>query len=168
MPLIQFVDGATNWIKGISLIAEIMPQCQMECFTVQFLTVQFLISTELIKIYMLESTHQKMVNYNYRFCITCHLLNLNMPWDSVWFVYAGSPSITSFWFDRNTITLICTSTCDPPTTVIWRRNGALVDETSYWQTQIVVDQMTATYKNHIRTYSALMKEAMLVSILLVK
>ena len=54
------------------LIAETMPQYQMECFTVQFL-----ISTELIKIYMLESTHQKMVNYNI-VCITCHLLNLKL------------------------------------------------------------------------------------------
>ena len=33
-------------------IAETMPQCQMECFTVQYLTLM-----ELIKKYTLESTH---------------------------------------------------------------------------------------------------------------
>ena len=38
-------------------IAETMPQYQMECFTVQFL-----ISMELIKKYMLDYIHWKMVN----------------------------------------------------------------------------------------------------------
>ena len=67
-------------------------------------------------------------------------------------MHAGSPSIISLLFDRNTTTtLICTSIGGPPTAVTWRRNGVLVDETSYWQTQIIVDPVTATYTNILST-----------------
>ena len=60
---------------------------------------------------------------------------------------AGSPSITSLLFDRNSTTLTCTSTGGPPTTVTWKRNGVLVDDSLYQQSQTVVDSETATYEN---------------------
>ena len=62
-------------------------------------------------------------------------------------MHAGSPSVISLLFDGNTTTLVCTSTGGPPTTVTWRRNGAFVDGSIYWQTQIVMDSVTATYEN---------------------
>ena len=63
-------------------------------------------------------------------------------------MHVGSPSVTSLLFDRNTTALVCTSTGGPPTTVTWRRNDALVaDGSLYWQTQIAMDSVTATYEN---------------------
>ena len=59
----------------------------------------------------------------------------------------GSPSITSLRFDRNSTTLTCTSTGGPPTTVTWRRNGVLVNDSLYQQNQRVVNTETATYEN---------------------
>ena len=66
-------------------------------------------------------------------------------------MHTGSPSIISFLFERNTTTLICTSTGGPPTTITWRRNGVPVDERLFWQIQIVVDSVTATYENILDT-----------------
>ena len=66
-------------------------------------------------------------------------------------MHAGSPSIISFQFERNTTTLICTSTGGPPTNITWRRNGVHVDERLFWQTQIVVDSVTATYESILDT-----------------
>ena len=59
----------------------------------------------------------------------------------------GSPSITSLVFNRNSTTLTCTSTGGPPTTVAWRRNGVLVNDSLYQQSQRVVNTETATYEN---------------------
>ena len=62
---------------------------------------------------------------------------------------SGSPSITGLLYNRSTLTLTCTSTGGPATTVTWRKNGAVVevDETTYHQSQRVVDTRTATYEN---------------------
>ena len=59
----------------------------------------------------------------------------------------GSPSITALRFDRNSTTLTCTSTGGPPTTVTWRRNGVLLNDSLYQQSQRVVNTQTATYEN---------------------
>ena len=59
----------------------------------------------------------------------------------------GIPSITSVRLDRNTTTLTCTSTGGPPTTVTWRKNGTLVDDSLFQQSQRVVDTENATYEN---------------------
>ena len=61
--------------------------------------------------------------------------------------HLGSPSITSVLFDRNTTTLTCTSTGGPPTTVTWRKNGVLVNDSLYHQSQRVVNTESATYEN---------------------
>ena len=50
-------------------------------------------------------------------------------------------------FDRNLTTLTCFSTGGPPTTVTWRKNGVLVNESLYEQSQRLVDAVTATYEN---------------------
>ena len=62
---------------------------------------------------------------------------------------SGSPSITGLLYNRSTLTLTCTSTGGPATTVTWRKNGAVVevDGTIYHQSQRVVDTSTATYEN---------------------
>ena len=62
-------------------------------------------------------------------------------------VNSGSPTITGLLYNRSTLTLTCTSTGGPATTVTWRKNGAAVevDGTSYHQSQRVVNARTATY-----------------------
>ena len=62
---------------------------------------------------------------------------------------SGSPSIIGLLYNRSTLTLTCTSTGGPATTVTWRKNGAVVevDGTTYHQSQRVVDTRTATYEN---------------------
>ena len=62
---------------------------------------------------------------------------------------SGSPSITGLLYNRSTVTLTCTSTGGPATTVTWRKNGAVleVDGTIYHQSQRVVNARTATYEN---------------------
>ena len=62
-------------------------------------------------------------------------------------VVAGSPFITSLLFDRNSTTLICTSTGGPPTTVTWRKNGVPVNTSLYEQSQRLVDAERATYQS---------------------
>ena len=64
-------------------------------------------------------------------------------------VNSSSPSITGLLYDRFTLTLTCTSSGGPATTVTWRKNGAVVevDGTSYHQSQRVVNTTTATYEN---------------------
>ena len=48
------------------------------------------------------------------------------------YVYlTGSPSIHSVIFDRNSTTLIRTSTGGPPTTVTWRKNNTPVNLSIY-------------------------------------
>ena len=62
-------------------------------------------------------------------------------------IRAGSPSITSVLFDRESTTLTCTSTGGPPTSVTWRKNGVPVSNSLYQQSQRVVDTESATYEN---------------------
>ena len=50
-------------------------------------------------------------------------------------------------FDRNSTTLICTSTGGPPTTVTWRKNGVPVNISLYEQSQRLVDAVEATYQS---------------------
>ena len=54
--------------------------------------------------------------------------------------------ITSLLYDRNT-TLTCTSTGGPPTTVTWRKNGILVDDSVYERSQRLVFSENSTYEN---------------------
>ena len=64
---------------------------------------------------------------------------------------SGSPIITGLLYNRSTLTLTCTSTGGPATTVTWRKNGAVVevDGTTYHQSQRVVNTTTATYENFL-------------------
>ena len=66
-------------------------------------------------------------------------------------MFTGSPAIKFLLFERNRTTLICISSGGPPTSVTWRKNGILVVDSLYRQTQIVVDPMMATYKNILST-----------------
>ena len=63
------------------------------------------------------------------------------------YIALGSPSVTSLFLNRSAMTLTCTSTGGPPTTVTWRKNGVLVNDTLFHQSQRVVDTNTATYEN---------------------
>ena len=64
-------------------------------------------------------------------------------------LHAGSPSITSVLFDRNSTTLTCTSTGGPPTVVTWRKNGAVVNTSNsvYEQSQRLVDAEDSNYES---------------------
>ena len=64
-----------------------------------------------------------------------------------YFLIAGSPSIISVVFDRNSTTLTCTSTGGPPTTVTWRKNGVPVNISLYEKSQRLVDAESATYQS---------------------
>ena len=60
---------------------------------------------------------------------------------------SGSPSITSLVYDNQSITLTCTSTGGPATTVTWRRDGTVITlSTTYQQTKRLTDNSTATYQ----------------------
>ena len=50
-------------------------------------------------------------------------------------------------FDRDLTTLIRTSTGGPPTTVTWRKDGVLVDDSRYMQSQRLLNAESATYEN---------------------
>ena len=66
-------------------------------------------------------------------------------------VNSGSPSITGLLYNRSTLTLTCTSTGGPATTVTWRKNGAVVevDGTSYSQSKQVIDSAMGTYNSQL-------------------
>lgn len=67
----------------------------------------------------------------------------------VYHMNSGSPMITSLMYNEFTLTLKCTSTGGPVTTVTWRKNGEEVgvDGTIYYQSQNVVNTTTAEYEN---------------------
>ena len=65
------------------------------------------------------------------------------------FVYpdAGSPNVTGLTYDDQSITLTCTSTGGPATTVTWRRDGVVITlNATYQQTKSLVDSVTSTYQ----------------------
>ena len=73
------------------------------------------------------------------------------------FVYTGSPSISGDIGYRSTDqTLTCTSTGGPATTVVWRQNCVIMQESdsNYTQSQNVINTQTATYENTLRVVGA--------------
>ena len=64
---------------------------------------------------------------------------------------SGSPSITGLLYNRSTLTLTCTSTGGPATTVTWRKNGAVVevDGSTYSQSKQVIDSAMGTYNSQL-------------------
>ena len=71
---------------------------------------------------------------------------------------SGSPSINGIFYDRFALTLTCTSSGGPATTVSWKKNGAIVDlqvnGTTYHQSKTVVNTTTATYENTLSSIDA--------------
>ena len=66
---------------------------------------------------------------------------------SLYFHRTGSPNITALTFNGSSNTLTCTSTSGPATTVIWRRNGAVITlNATHQQTKRVVDSTMGTYQ----------------------
>ncbi len=65
------------------------------------------------------------------------------------FSLLAPPSITSLTFDPDSITLTCTSTGSPATTVTWMKNGSplVIDGTTYSMEQTVTGRNTSTYDN---------------------
>ena len=51
--------------------------------------------------------------------------------------------------NRTTMSLTCTSTGGPPTTVTWRKNGVLVEDYLFHQSQRVVNTSIAVYENSL-------------------
>ena len=72
-------------------------------------------------------------------------------------LYAGSPSISDdISYSSDDQTLTCTSTGGPATTVIWRQNCVIIQESdsNYVQSQTVANTQTATYENTLRVVDA--------------
>ena len=59
------------------------------------------------------------------------------------------PNITSLTYNRENITLICTSTGGPATTVTWMNGNKIlrIDGSTYRQEQRILDRTHATYEN---------------------
>ena len=72
-------------------------------------------------------------------------------------LYAGSPSISGdISYSSDDQTLTCTSTGGPTTTVVWRQNCVILQESdsNYMQSQTVINTQTATYENTLRVVGA--------------
>ena len=71
----------------------------------------------------------------------------NLPQTLLLYVHTGIPNVTTFTFNGLSRTLTCTSTGGPPTTVTWRRDGAVITvNATYQQTKRVVDPIAGTYQ----------------------
>ena len=63
------------------------------------------------------------------------------------YIHAGSPNITNLTYNDQSMTLICTSTGGPATTVTWKRDGVVITHNAtYQQTKSLVDPVTGTYQ----------------------
>ena len=63
------------------------------------------------------------------------------------YVYTGSPIVTSLTFNSSTNTLTCTSIGGPPTNVTWRRDGVVITpNATHQQTQMLTDRATSIYQ----------------------
>ena len=63
---------------------------------------------------------------------------------------AGIVTVTEMDYDKSSLTLTCTSTGGPATTVTWTKDGApLTDKATYQQSQTITDTLTATYENRL-------------------
>ena len=83
------------------------------------------------------------MHVNYVTSVILSLLSKSTPWFSI----SGVPTATSLVYNETTRSLTCTSTGGPPTTVTWRRNGAVITiNATYQQTQVVTDPVTGTYQ----------------------
>lgn len=67
------------------------------------------------------------------------------------FCYASAlPKVSSLQLvtDSNSaLTLNCTSTGSPALTVVWRKDGGLIDFSTYTTSQIIRNQLLSTYDN---------------------
>ena len=71
--------------------------------------------------------------------------------------HAGSPSISGdISYSSDDQTLTCTSTGGPATTVVWRQNCVIIQESNsnYMQNQTVTNTQTATYENTLKVVDA--------------
>ena len=63
------------------------------------------------------------------------------------YIPAGSPNVTSLFFDVHSTTLTCTSTGGPTTTVTWRRDQVVITlNATHQQTKRLVDAVAGTYQ----------------------
>lgn len=63
---------------------------------------------------------------------------------------AGVVAVTDLNYEESSLTLICTSTGGPATTVTWTKDGAsLAAADTYQQSQTITDMLTATYENRL-------------------
>ena len=72
-------------------------------------------------------------------------------------IHAGSSSISGdISYSSADQTLTCTSTGGPATTVVWRQNCIILQESdsNYMQSQTVTNTQTATYENTLRVVGA--------------
>ena len=61
--------------------------------------------------------------------------------------HIGSPHVTNVGYNSQSRTLTCTSTGGPATTIIWRKDGAVITlNTTHQQIKRVVDPVMSTYQ----------------------
>ena len=78
--------------------------------------------------------------------------------------HAGSPNVTSLTFDDQSMTLTCTSTGGPATTVTWRRDRVVITlNATYQQTKRLVDAVNGTYQTVLTINSSVCQSDILGS-----
>ena len=91
-------------------------------------------------------------------CMSMHALYvglLDLFSECHFFTYTGSPNISGMTFDNVSQTLTCTSSGGPATTVTWRRNCLVLQNSSdFVQNQVVTNAALATYENTMRLNGA--------------
>ena len=79
----------------------------------------------------------------------CHFFHTILTYKLQFSLYthAGSPSVTSLTYNKQSRTLTCTSTGGPATTVTWTRDGVVITlSATYKQTKSLVDPVAGTYQ----------------------
>ena len=104
--------------------------------------------------------------FHFKALLFLFLLNFNITFRPVidWYVFftlhiqlrvtviicqslLGSPVVTSLRYDSWSRTFTCTSTGGPATSIIWRKNGAVITlNATHQQTKRVVDPVIGTYQ----------------------
>ena len=84
---------------------------------------------------------------------TCFFHSQNISMNTSFFHFLGSLVISSLTYNTTSGFITCISTGGPATTVTWSRSGS-----SYQQSKIVVDPITATYHNLLTFTSSQISE----------
>lgn len=77
------------------------------------------------------------------------------------YIYAGSPSVTSVTFNAQSNSFTCISSGGSARTVTWRRNGVVIPRNDAQQTQRVMNTTTSTYQSVLTIDTSMNQNAIL-------